>query len=306
MISRTLVRVSLWMVGMAALLVWATLGGVFGYSPDAVTYNNLDKQPNLYAHDLGTGVQLSLVPIPDLYVSSYAWSPDGRTLAFVSGGQGSRSLYVRSEWGSITNIGNYRTNGGPYWSPDGRHLVIVYQDRLELVDVVTAERLVIELQGDVELEAQQYVPVADAVVLMEARVPSEDRVGLFRINLYTGQFAEAEDNPCDGYAPRAVALSPNGMQMIYGCFQNPLLYIRDVSGVAGSSQLIPLADTSLQYAPAWGVEGRRAIFARTIHPSQNDGSPYSHYIADLHTGDYEQILNGQVAAQVQWFPPRGG
>jgi Tol biopolymer transport system component len=314
MVRRLCLRLILWFGGLLTLLTGVTLYGVFGLSHDGLTYlqfaqNVRYSNAALYAHDLSYDIRLSLVNDPDLVVVAYAWSPDGRTLAFIAFTRTdtARTLYLRDETGDVRLLGKVEANGGPYWSPDSRHLVLIHADYLELLDVASSERQTVLLSGEVQLRTDTYVPVADAVALMRGRVPFESRVAVFRVNLYTGEVTEADELPCAAHNPRDLARSPDGLRMVYGCFEDQPLYVSEVRTPANGVPISPLSllgSVGDETAPAWEPDGDRVIF--THYPTVTDASglPYDVYLTDIQSRHLQQILPGQGVHQVDWLPPR--
>jgi tricorn protease len=102
-----------------------------GFSPDGrkIAFLRSGDPPSLWVMDAGGANATKLV---EGYVNNYAWSPDGRWIAYVqqhnypTGSGGTDIFIIPAAGGTAVNVTNYPAgNRSPAWSRDGRRLAFV-------------------------------------------------------------------------------------------------------------------------------------------------------------------------------------
>jgi Tol biopolymer transport system component len=84
-----------------------------------------NSRGGLYVVDLSTG-RLSPLLVRGPGARAPAWSPDGRSIAFVRGGPGASSIWLlRLSGGKPLRLTRGGVDVSPAWLPDGRSLVFV-------------------------------------------------------------------------------------------------------------------------------------------------------------------------------------
>jgi eukaryotic-like serine/threonine-protein kinase len=114
---------------LAALLAAATLGAL---SWAVHLRGALRGESRVFRSDLAAPPE---VPVSPVVQGALALSPDGRSLAFVSGGEAQSGLAVRDlEGGETRRLAGTAGGTFPFWSPDSRWLAFFADGRLKKVE----------------------------------------------------------------------------------------------------------------------------------------------------------------------------
>jgi len=248
-----------------------------------------------YTIDLNTG-ETTPLDLPDAYV--YAVSPDGRQVAYNSGGDpGTRGrLYVADADG--TNVREITTPGvgdalGPTWSPDGSLLVFQGRDfglqigNLFVVEVAMGEVRQVTDMGEGTAEwwylSPDFSPDGETILFQMARGPEEvTRWDLWSVPVTGGEPTLVRRNASMG------TLSPDGDTLAY--LEGP----RGLDGSAWSSSLwIAAADGG---NPRLLVDGRFDVMRwspdGTMIAYSGDGQVH---VVDVATGAITTVADGSIA-----------
>jgi dipeptidyl aminopeptidase/acylaminoacyl peptidase len=103
---------------------WSPNGGQLAYVLDLDGSENFD----IYVFDLATGEHRNLTPdTPEAIMAGFAWSPDGKQIAFCSNRSGRFNTYVMPSTGGKARkvLDLSHIDYEVYWSPDGSTLAVV-------------------------------------------------------------------------------------------------------------------------------------------------------------------------------------
>jgi len=162
----------------------------YKFKQDVVGYLT-QKPPRLYLYDVATKKAEALTP-PSIEVSSPAWSPDGKSIAFL-GKQGKEAERYNTWNVFVTDaragasprqlthydgVHSSASRGRPEWSPDGTHLVFTQSSgarqnaynmtRLASVAVAGGEPVLLAPSLDRGVSAPRYLPDGKSIVFLVA------------------------------------------------------------------------------------------------------------------------------------------
>jgi hypothetical protein len=175
---------------------------------------------------------------PCIEAEDPAWSPDGRTLAFVTWGPQPASLaLLELATGSVTMIltVDHDPDGfrGPRWSPDGRRIVLEHQTWTGGAD----DRIVDTTIGIVDLDAKtpEFTPLTKPAMWATYPDwhPTEDR-----IVFSTRPWTELTDGPS-----RLYTIRPDGTEL---------------------TALTSARETARAVQPSWTPDGTSVVFTRVF------------------------------------------
>jgi TolB protein len=205
----------------------------------------------------GEGGQVALASAQPII--SPAWSPDGRSLAYVSFEQGKASVYVQEVVsGQRKAVANFRgSNSAPAWSPDGQQLAVALsRDGLTQLYLMDRDgngvkRLTQSLAIDTE---PCFAPDGRTLYFVS------DRGGGPQVYRMPAGGGAAERVTFGGAYNISPALSPDGRTLAYvtrngGAFRVMTL---DLQG-GGTPQAV--TDTSDDESPSFAPNGRLIIYA---------------------------------------------
>lgn len=199
--------------------------------------------------------------ISDEPIMSPAWSPDGRSIAYVSFDKKKPIIYVRNLGHAYhTVLANYKgSNSAPAWSPDGRRLAIVLtRDGLSQIYLVNADgsglrRLTRSSGIDTE---PQFSPDGSQIYFTSDRGGSPQ---IYRASIDGGQAQRVTFSGSYNVTPR---ISPDGKTLVYisrndGRFQLTSLDLE-------SQQTQVLTDSSRDESPSFAPDGRTVMYATEV------------------------------------------
>lgn len=241
-----------------------------------------EKQDNwdLYVKMIGsaTALRLTTDAADDLYP---AWSPDGRQIAFVKGGQHAGIYLISPLGGPEQKIVDFdAAAGSPAWSPDGKFLVVA-KNRPDQKPAADAGALfLVPVQGGeprpflVPMPGRWYrypalSPVGRSLAFAScggpARSPYCD-VLVLGLNEDLLPQGKPRQLPAATTFVAGMAWTPDGRSLVYSGGESPnepFLFRIDVAG-GGEPKRLEIA-SQRAYSPAVALKGNRLAFSRATY-----------------------------------------
>lgn len=228
-----------------------------------------------------------------------AWSPDGRSLAFirVESADGSRDVWVADADGGnqrqITTTGDART---PTWSPDGTQIAFTRDGGIAIADVESGAVSQLTTQDGSPDQAPEWSPDGTRIAFSGGRgsPPGEPILRVWLVTL-DGALTQLTDGPFDIGA----TWSPDGNEVAFIREQSAPKGIAAVNVNDGSVRSIVSSGGSVgANLLSWSPEGDQIALARHADPLQiftadTDGS-----------GGVQQLTTGPAMVKVDpdWQP----
>jgi TolB protein len=195
-------------------------------------------------------------------IISPAWSPDGRSLAYVSFQQKKPIVYVQSiEVARQTVVANFKgSNSAPAWSPDGKRIAVSLSreggSQLFLInpDGSGARRLTTSSAIDTE---PRFSPDGQWIYF------TSDRGGSAQIYRIPAEGGEAQRVTFEGSYNVSPRISPDGKSLAFvtrngGRFQAALMDL-------ATRQVQLLTDSDKDESPSFSPNGRMILLATVIN-----------------------------------------
>lgn len=235
------------------------------WSPDgqALLYAvDLDggERHDIWRYDPAADRHVNLTPdTPDLIELSFAWSPDGARIAFISDRSGRFETYVMpAEGGPARPI--FSPPFTPLevsWSPDGRYLAVVCHTRAQDTGIflVPADGGPARPVGDESLCAKHpaWSPDGRSLAL------TAERDGVFHIARYdleTGRLTWLTRGEGDRERP---AWSPDGARLAWARGQGPVTWLEVMDLADGTTRMYEL-ERGIHSRPRFTPDGRSLLF----------------------------------------------
>ena len=161
------------------------------------------------------GETRNLSRTPDAREHSVSWSPDGRSVAYLSDASGEYELYVQAQDGSSA-ARRVSTDGDiwrfqPLWSPDSRHFV--YADKRQRLRLVNAESgVTAELDNSVQEDITQYSWSPDSRFVAYVKTGASRNGSIW---LYSVDSAAAQQLTPDETSEFAPTFDPEGRYLYF-------------------------------------------------------------------------------------------
>jgi TolB protein len=204
----------------------------------------------------GEGGQVALASAQPII--SPAWSPDGRSLAYVSFEQGKASIYVQDvASGQRRAVANHRgSNSAPAWAPDGNQLAVALS-REGLTQLYLIDRQGERLQRITNSQAIDTEPCfsPDGRTLFFV----SDRGGGPQVYRMPAGGGAAERVTFGGSYNISPAISPDGRTLAYVTRSGGAFKVMTLDLAGGSAQSV--SDTSDDESPSFAPNGKLIIYA---------------------------------------------
>ncbi|HXV61152.1 MAG TPA: protein kinase, partial [Vicinamibacteria bacterium] len=283
------------------------------WSPDgthlaAVVYDGGAAFAEIVSVETGDARRLSL-PGRERYARmDLAWSPDGRSFAYVDGrdysSQIARVQLLEIESGEAVALTDGRTQvASPFWSPDGRFLYYV-SNRGGSLDLWRQSLRAGKPEGDPE-PVTTGVGIASAVLSPDGAQLAYSKgaviSNVWRVPIREERpatWADAQQITFDEAYIEMLALSPDGKTLAVSSDRsgNPDLWIVPAGG--GNMRQLT-TDPTPDWAPSWSPDGKEiAFYAHRSGQRQV-------WIQPLDGGPARQLTRGEVESTFPSWSPNG-
>jgi TolB protein len=195
-------------------------------------------------------------------IMSPTWSPDGRSIAYVSFENRKPQIYqVLVETGQRRLITNFEgINGAPAWSPDGRQMAVVLSKsgspKIYLVDIATGAMKQVTFGNSIDTEPR-FTADGRSMVFTSGRGGNPQ---IYRLSLADGSITRLT---YDGNYNARPAMSPNNQDLVMIHRQDDRSFNIGVQHM-GSSQIIPITHSPMDESPSIAPNGKMVVYATTV------------------------------------------
>lgn len=242
--------------------IYAKLTGSSGVFSTRIAYVNRQGKYNrlVIADSDGYGEQTLLAL--NQPIMSPAWSPDGKSLAYVSFEQGRAMVYAQSlqTQRRILLASLPGSNSAPAWSPDGQQLALVLtHDGNSQIYLVRAD--------GTDLRRISFSPTIDTEPTFSPDgrylLFTSDRGGsaqIYRMSIKGGEAERLTFEGSNNFSPR---FSPDGKSFVFAHFKGGTFYIavQDFE----TKQIQILTPGGWEKKPSFAPNGKLVLFATEAH-----------------------------------------
>ena len=194
-------------------------------------------------------------------IISPAWSPDGRSLAYVSFHTGKATVWVQElATGAHRMVANFRgSNSAPAWSPDGTRLAVALaQDGLtQLFTMPASGGTPLRLTSSSSIDTEPvYAPDGRSLYFVSDRGGGPQ---VYRVVVAGGNVERVTFNGSYNISP---AISPDGKQLAYITRQGNAyrLMLQELDNGTTTA----LSDTQDDESPSFAPNGRLLVYATRL------------------------------------------
>ena len=193
-------------------------------------------------------------------IMSPSWSPDGKSLAYVSFENKRPEIFIQQlATARRTKISGFRgLNSAPSWSPDGKHLALVLS-KDGSPDIYTLNTSTKRLKRLTKHRSIDTEPVWD--VDGKSIIFTSDRSGAPQLYQISAEGGKARRLTFEGRYNAAAAISPDGKFIAMVHSDRGQYKIAQLERETGT--LTVLTDGSLDESPSFSPNGRMLLFAST-------------------------------------------
>ena len=179
-----------------------------------------DARGELFSLPATKGITRNLTQTPGAHEREATWSPDGKSIAYLSDASGEFEIYTMKQDGSEPPV-QITNDGEPYkfsikWSPDGKK--IMWHDRLlrlRYVDVNNKKTTNIYTSGLGLIDHYNWSPDSKWVVFEH---PDKNNVAVVSVyNLEKAEYTDITDNMFESYWPN---FSSDGKYIVFASDRN--------------------------------------------------------------------------------------
>lgn len=191
-------------------------------------------------------------------IMSPSWSPDGKSLAYVSFEQGRAMIYTQSLASKQRHLlaSFPGSNSAPAWSPDGKSLAIVLnQDGSSQIHLIKADGSALQrisFSGGIDTEPT-FSPDGKTLLF------SSDRGGSVQIYQMSSQGGSAERLTFEGTQNFSPRFNPDGKSFTFAHYKNGQFYIANQDFETKQIQL--LTGGGWHKKPSFAPNGKLVLFA---------------------------------------------
>jgi eukaryotic-like serine/threonine-protein kinase len=201
--------------------------------------------------------RLEIVTPATNFPSSFALSPDGRRIAYVTSSGGAHRLWVRSlDATSAQPLPGTEGALSPFWSPDGRSLGFFADQKLKRIDLGSEQALTL---ADALTSTAQGAWSEEGVILFSRTIST----GLSRIPASGGPELAATKLSKGQVTHRAPRFLPGGRQFLFAVYgTESALWLGSLDGTEARpvSAFAPSAESPGEYlADGWLVRVRQNV-----------------------------------------------